>query len=108
MLLTPDINAPKSVEDLLGPELLARLDRLSILSRKLFAGKLPGERRSKRRGQSVEFDDYRPYTRGDDLRHLDWNVLARFDRGKRVGSRAVTRGHLGGQFFVGAHLTSPG
>ncbi len=80
MLLTPDIAVPKSVDELLGPELLARLDRLAILSRKLFAGKLPGERRSKRRGQSVEFDDYRPYTRGDDLRHLDWNVLARFDR----------------------------
>ncbi|MCB1280938.1 MAG: DUF58 domain-containing protein [Salinibacterium sp.] len=80
MLLTPDMRTPGGVDELIGPELLARLDRLSILSRKLFSGTLPGERRSKRRGQSVEFDDYRPYTPGDDLRHLDWNVLARFDR----------------------------
>lgn len=71
---------PTSIEDLLGPELMARLDRLDILSRKVFAGKMPGERRSRRRGQSVEFDDYRPYTPGDDLRHIDWNVLARLDR----------------------------
>lgn len=56
------------------------LDRLDIVSRKIFAGKMPGERRSKKRGQSVEFDDYRPYIPGDDLRHIDWNVLARFDR----------------------------
>ena len=48
--------------------------------RRILAGKLPGERRSKRRGQSVEFDDYRPYIPGDDLRHIDWNIYARFDR----------------------------
>lgn len=80
MLINQDLRAPKTLEELFSPELLAKLDRLSILSRKLFAGKMPGERRSKRRGQSVEFDDYRPYSRGDDLRHLDWNVYARFDR----------------------------
>lgn len=39
-----------------------------------------GERRSKKRGQSVEFDDFRPYVRGDDLRFIDWNVYARLDR----------------------------
>jgi uncharacterized protein (DUF58 family) len=59
---------------------MARLDRLDILSRKIFAGKLPGERRSKKRGASVEFDDYREYVPGDDLRHIDWNVFARMDR----------------------------
>lgn len=68
------------MNELLGPGLAARLDRLDLLSRRLFAGKLPGERRSKRRGRSVEFDDYREYTPGDDLRHVDWNVLARLDR----------------------------
>ena len=80
MLVTSNIDLPATVDELIGPELLARLDRLTILSRKLFDGTLPGARRSKRRGQSVEFDDYRPYARGDDLRQLDWNVLARFDR----------------------------
>jgi hypothetical protein len=71
---------PRTLEELAGPELLGRLDRLDILSRRIFAGKLPGERRSKKRGQSVEFDDYRPYVPGDDLRHIDWNVFARLDR----------------------------
>ncbi len=64
----------------MGPELAARLDRLDLLSRKLLSGKLPGERRSKRRGRSVEFDDFRDYIPGDDLRHIDWNVYARLDR----------------------------
>ncbi len=68
------------MDDLLGPELLARLDRLDVLSRKVFAGKLPGERRSRKRGASVEFDDFRNYVSGDDLRHIDWNVYARLDR----------------------------
>lgn len=71
---------PETPEQLLGPDLSRRLDRLDVISRKVFAGKLPGERRSKRRGQSVEFDDYRQYAPGDDLRHLDWNVFARLDR----------------------------
>lgn len=64
----------------MGPELLTRLDRLDVLSRKVFAGKLPGERRSKKRGASVEFDDFRNYVAGDDLRHIDWNVYARLDK----------------------------
>lgn len=59
---------------------MARLDQLDLLSRKLLAGKLKGERRSKRRGQSVEFADYRNYSIGDDLRFIDWNIYARLDR----------------------------
>jgi uncharacterized protein (DUF58 family) len=57
-----------------------RLDGFDLLSRKLLAGKLKGERRSKRRGQSVEFADYRNYVVGDDLRFIDWNIYARLDR----------------------------
>ncbi|MBX3383356.1 MAG: DUF58 domain-containing protein [Phycisphaeraceae bacterium] len=71
---------PATVEELIGPELAAQLERLDVTSRKMLSGKLPGERRSKRRGRSVEFDDFRDYTAGDDLRHIDWNVLARLDR----------------------------
>src|SRR6202790_4833184 len=65
---------------LLEPSFMARLDQLDIMSRKLLAGKLKGERRSKRRGQSVEFADYREYAVGDDLRFIDWNIYARLDR----------------------------
>ena len=71
---------PDRPEDLLPPGLMRRLDRLDIRSRKMFPGKLQGERRSKKRGQSVEFDDYRQYVRGDDPRFIDWNVYARSDR----------------------------
>ena len=58
---------------------MARLDQLDVVSRKIFAGKLQGERRSKKRGQSVEFADFRNYVPGDDLRYIDWNVYARLD-----------------------------
>ncbi|MGD1277966.1 MAG: DUF58 domain-containing protein [Tepidisphaeraceae bacterium] len=69
-----------STDLLLDPAFMARLDQLDIMSRKVLAGKLKGERRSKRRGQSVEFADYRNYVVGDDLRFIDWNVYARLDR----------------------------
>lgn len=65
---------------LLDSDFMARLDQLDILSRKVLAGKLKGERRSKRRGQSVEFADYRNYVEGDDLRFIDWNIYARLER----------------------------
>jgi uncharacterized protein (DUF58 family) len=71
---------PTSVEELISPALAAALDRLDLFSRRVFAGKLQGERRSKTRGKSVEFEDFRPYVPGDDLRHVDWNVFARLDR----------------------------
>jgi len=41
---------------------------------------MKGERRSKRKGQSVEFADFRNYVAGDDLRFIDWNLFARLDR----------------------------
>ncbi len=66
--------------ELLSPQLLARLERLELVSRKVFRGRLKGERRSHRKGQSVEFADYRNYVAGDDLRFLDWNLYARLDK----------------------------
>src|ERR1043165_7994893 len=71
---------PSKEEPLLPSQFMARLDQLDVLSRKLLAGKMKGERRSKRRGQSVEFADYRNYVVGDDLRFIDWNIYARLDR----------------------------
>jgi uncharacterized protein (DUF58 family) len=65
---------------LLDPQFLARLEQLELVSRKIFLGRLKGERRSKRKGQSVEFADYRNYVIGDDLRFLDWNLFARLER----------------------------
>ena len=65
---------------LLDPAFMARLDQLDVMSRKMLAGKMKGERRSKRRGQSVEFADFRNYVVGDDLRFIDWNIYARLER----------------------------
>lgn len=65
---------------LLEPGFLARLERLSLLSRRIYAGRMQGQRRSTRRGASVEFADYRNYVPGDDLRHVDWNTFARLER----------------------------
>ncbi len=62
------------------PDFLAQLERLSLASRRTFRGRVKGERRSPRKGQSVEFSDYRPYGIGDDLRYVDWNIFGRLDR----------------------------
>ena len=59
---------------------LRQLERLLLLMRSPVRGGLKGGRRSVKRGQSVEFADYRDYTPGDDLRQLDWNVYARLER----------------------------
>jgi uncharacterized protein (DUF58 family) len=65
---------------LLDADFLVRLEQLELVSRKIFLGRMKGERRSKKKGQSVEFADYRNYVIGDDLRFLDWNLYARLDR----------------------------
>jgi uncharacterized protein (DUF58 family) len=65
---------------ILPPETMARLERMELVTRKVFRGRMKGERRSKRKGQSVEFADFRAYVPGDDLRFIDWNLFARMDR----------------------------
>jgi uncharacterized protein (DUF58 family) len=64
---------------LLSPDLLSRLARLTLRSRKRGVGVRSGERKSIRRGQSQEFADHRPYVPGDDLRFLDWHLYGRLD-----------------------------
>lgn len=80
MLRTSTISRPTKLEDLLTSKEISRLDPLDLASRRVFFGKLKGERRSKKRGHSVEFADHRPYVSGDDLRHIDWNIFGRLDR----------------------------
>src|SRR6059058_2910514 len=65
---------------LLTPELLCRLEQFQLLAQRRAKSSLKGERRSKARGQSVEFADYRNYVAGDDFRYLDWNLYGRLDR----------------------------
>lgn len=65
---------------LLSPEFMAKLGALGVVSRKILAGKLRGERRSKKRGESLEFADHRQYSQGDDLRRIDWNLYGRLEK----------------------------
>ncbi len=69
-----------NTRELLTPDLMAQLERLELVTRKVFRGRMKGERRSSRKGQSVEFADFRNYVAGDDLRSLDWNLYARLDK----------------------------
>ncbi len=73
-------NADLAYTQLFDAEFMRKLERLSLVSKKLKSGRLKGERRSPKRGQSVEFADYRTYTPGDDLRRVDWNAYARMER----------------------------
>ncbi len=66
-------------ESAFDSEFLKKLEYLYIISKKIFAGRIKAERRSTRRGVSVEFADYRNYTAGDDFRYIDWNAFARLD-----------------------------
>ena len=72
-LIAPD-TAP-----ILDAAFLRRLERMAISVKKVHLGAAKGERRSKRKGTSMEFADYRGYVQGDDLRHVDWNIYSRLD-----------------------------
>ena len=61
----------------LPPALLKQVRTLALRGRRATDTLLGGEIRSVFRGTGMEFTDVRPYTEGDDLRHLDWNLLAR-------------------------------
>ncbi|MDM8521455.1 DUF58 domain-containing protein [Anaerolineales bacterium HSG6] len=65
---------------LFDPTFMRRLEQLSLVIRRARVAHGQGEHRSRRRGSSVEFADYRDYTPGDDLRHLDWHIYARLER----------------------------
>lgn len=67
-------------ESLLEPSFVRKLEALSLVSRRIFPGRTQGERRSPRRGASVEFAEFREYNAGDDLRYVDWKAYGRLDR----------------------------
>ncbi len=65
---------------ILDATFLKKLEKLSLATRRPFAGQMKGEKRSVKRGTSIEFADYREYVPGDDLRYVDWNLAARMDK----------------------------
>ncbi|HEY3331447.1 MAG TPA: DUF58 domain-containing protein [Capsulimonadaceae bacterium] len=66
--------------NLLDPAFMRKLEKLTLVARKVYHGQLHGERRTTRRGHSVEFADFREYAAGDDLRYVDWKAFARLDK----------------------------
>jgi len=67
-------------DTLFDDEFLKKLEYLSIMSKRLFAGQLKAERRTRKRGTGLEFADYRAYVAGDDFRHLDWKAYLRLNK----------------------------
>jgi uncharacterized protein (DUF58 family) len=65
---------------LLTPEILRRLEQFQLLAARRAKSSAKGERRSRARGQSVEFADHRSYVPGDDFRYLDWNLFGRLEK----------------------------
>jgi uncharacterized protein (DUF58 family) len=65
---------------ILTPQVLRRLEQFQLIAARRAKSSAKGERKSRARGQSVEFADYRNYVLGDDLRYLDWNLYGRLDR----------------------------
>jgi uncharacterized protein (DUF58 family) len=63
---------------LFDSDFLSKLEYLSLVSRRVFRGRLLAQRRTKQLGGGIEFADHREYSPGDDLRYLDWNVYARY------------------------------
>ncbi len=75
------VNASRaSHDDLFDDDFQRKLDMLALVSKRVFAGRMRAERRTKKSGSGVEFADHRDYQPGDDFRTLDWNVYQRFDR----------------------------
>jgi len=72
--------APSHAERFFSNAFLLQLERLTFVSKRAHFGAIKGERKSLRKGSSVEFADYRPYQVGDDLRYVDWNAFARLNR----------------------------
>jgi uncharacterized protein (DUF58 family) len=67
-------------EALFDDDFQRRLEMLALVSRRVFAGRLRAERRTRKKGSGVEFADHRDYAPGDDIRSVDWNVYQRFGR----------------------------
>ena len=71
---------PPPQEELFDDEFQRKLEMLALVSRKVFAGRMRAERRTKKKGSGVEFADHRNYAEGDDFRYVDWNIYQRFGK----------------------------
>jgi len=65
---------------LFDKQFLNTLEKLILTTRRRLPGRYSGHRRALRRGDSVEFADFKAYAAGDDFRHIDWNAYARMEK----------------------------
>ena len=79
MVATPSTPTESHVQPLFADDVLARLRRLIVRSQGLSRSGLSGEHRSRRKGPSPAFADFRNYAVGDDFRRIDWRAYARLD-----------------------------
>ncbi|HTB74745.1 MAG TPA: DUF58 domain-containing protein [Polyangiaceae bacterium] len=75
-----DTAASVADDDLFEDEFQRKLEYLALVRRRVFAGRLRAERRTKKSGSGVEFADHRDYQPGDDFRTLDWSAYQRFEK----------------------------
>jgi uncharacterized protein (DUF58 family) len=80
VIATRNMSTENANLTLFDDEFLKKLEYLNIISKRLFAGQLRAERRTRKRGTGLEFADYRAYVAGDDFRHLDWKAYLRLNR----------------------------
>jgi len=73
-------NRAEDRSELFDEKFLKTLEHLHMVSRKVFAGNLRAERRTRKVGSGIEFADHRTYSRGDDFRYIDWNLYGRLDK----------------------------
>ena len=62
------------------PKLFAKIGNLEMIARSVVEGTIAGRHKSPFHGFSVEFAEYREYSPGDDLKHVDWKVMAKTDK----------------------------
>jgi uncharacterized protein (DUF58 family) len=79
-VIAPKGNRAQDRADLFDDKFLKTLEHLHMVSRKVFAGNLRAERRTRKVGSGIEFADHRTYARGDDFRYIDWNLYGRLDK----------------------------
>src|ERR1700683_3002729 len=85
---------PRTPTRFIDPALLSSLSELDLIAKTVVDGFVAGLHRSPDFGFSQEFAEYRAYTPGDDLRHVDWNVFARTEKAFLKRYRGETNSQL--------------
>ena len=75
-----DTRVLRPEEDVFDESFMRQLELLQVVARRLLRGRQRAERKTKKVGSGLEFADHREYSPGDDIRNVDWGVLARLDQ----------------------------